>query len=102
MQNGAEIPNAPRHSAALWGRYEITPALGVALGANFQGRRFAAQDNLVKLPGYARVDGAILYRITEHLDLQVNIENLLGEHYIPSRTTTPTSLRAARPRCAAP
>ena len=45
------------------GRYDITPELGVALGATYQGRRFAAQDNLVELPGYARVDAAVYYRI---------------------------------------
>ena len=81
VQNGAEIPNAPRHSASLWGRYDITPDLGVALGATYQGRRFAAQDNLVRLPGYARLDAAIYYRISENLDVQVNVENLLDADY---------------------
>jgi catecholate siderophore receptor len=78
---GAEIPNAPRHSASLWGRYEITPDLGIALGAIWQGRRFAAQDNLVRLPGYARLDGAIYYRVNDNVDVQLNVENLLDTHY---------------------
>lgn len=78
---GAEIPNAPRHSASLWGRYEITPDLGIALGATWQGRRFAAQDNLVRLPGYARLDGAIYYRVNDNVDVQLNVENLLDTHY---------------------
>lgn len=81
VQGGAEIPNAPRHSASLWGRYDITPDFGVALGATWQGRRFAAQDNLVRLPGYARIDGAIYYRINGNFDVQLNVENLLDEHY---------------------
>ena len=81
VREGAEIPNAPRHSASLWGRYDLTPRLGVALGAIYQGRRFAAQDNLVRLPGYARLDGAAYYRIDEHLDVQLNVENLLDAHY---------------------
>jgi len=81
VRKGAEIPNAPRHSASLWGRYDITPDLGVALGATWQGGRFAAQDNLVRLPGYARVDAALYYRIDENFDVQLNVENLLDEHY---------------------
>jgi catecholate siderophore receptor len=78
---GAEIPNAPRHSASLWGRYALTQSLGIALGAAWQGRRFAAQDNLVRLPGYARLDAAVYYRINADLDLQLNVENLLDAHY---------------------
>jgi catecholate siderophore receptor len=81
VPEGAEIPNAPRHSASLWGRYEVTRKLGVALGATWQGRRFAAQDNLVRLPGYARLDAAVYYRINDNLDVQLNVENLLDEHY---------------------
>lgn len=81
VQEGAEIPNAPRHSASLWGRYEVTPDLGIALGATWQGPRFAAQDNLVRLPGYARLDGAVYYRINDNLDVQLNVENLLDNHY---------------------
>ena len=78
---GAEIPNAPRHSASLWGRYELTSKLGVAVGAAYQGRRFAAQDNLVRLPGYARVDGAIYYQVSDNADVQLNVENVLDEDY---------------------
>jgi catecholate siderophore receptor len=81
VREGAEIPNVPRHSASLWGRYDVTRKLGIALGAIYQGRRFAAQDNLVRLPGYARIDGAVFYRIDDNFDVQLNVENLLGEHY---------------------
>ncbi len=98
--DGAEIPNAPRHSASVWTRYNFTPALGVALGAVYQGSRFAAQDNLVRLPGYARVDAALYYRINENLDAQLNIENLLDEDYFiyahSNSNITPGSPTAAR------
>jgi catecholate siderophore receptor len=102
VQDGAEIPNAPRHSASLWGRYDVTPDLGIAIGATYQGRRFAAQDNLVRLPGYARVDVAIFYRINDNIDVQLNVENLLDKHYfIYANSNTnispggPTSARLA-------
>ena len=102
VQAGAEIPNAPRHSASLWARYDVAAGLGFALGAIVQGRRFAAQDNLVRLPGYARFDGAVYYRINENFDVQLNVENLLDEHYFVyahSNTNispgSPTSARIA-------
>lgn len=81
VRDGAEIPNAPRHSAALWARYDLSPQLGVALGATYLARRFAAQDNLVRLPAYARVDAAVFYRFSGGIDLQLNVENLLDEDY---------------------
>lgn len=102
VRDGAEIPNAPRHSASLWGRYDVTPSLGLALGGIYQGRRYAAQDNLVRLPGYARLDGAVYYRINENLDLQINVENLTNKRYYSfahSNTNitpaSPTSVRGA-------
>ncbi|HMG46148.1 MAG TPA: TonB-dependent siderophore receptor [Allosphingosinicella sp.] len=100
VPEGAEIPNAPRHSASLWGRYEVTPKLGIALGASYQGRRFAAQDNLVRLPGYARLDFAAYCRIDEHFDVQLNLENLLDKHYFVyangNTNITPGSPTSAR------
>jgi catecholate siderophore receptor len=81
VREGAEIPNVPRHSASLWGRFDATRKLGFALGAIYQGRRFAAQDNLVRLPAYTRVDAAAYYRISKALDVQLNVENPLGERY---------------------
>jgi catecholate siderophore receptor len=100
VPEGAEIPNAPRHSASLWGRYEVMPKLALALGAVYQGRRFAAQDNLVRLPGYARLDGAVYYRIDAHFDVQLNVENLLDAHYFvyanSNTNITPGSPTSAR------
>jgi catecholate siderophore receptor len=100
VRDGAEIPNAPRHSASLWGRYQVAPRLGFALGAVYQGGRFTAQDNLVRLPGYARLDAAAFYRISDHLDVQLNVENLLDRHYFTfansNTNITPGSPTSAR------
>jgi catecholate siderophore receptor len=97
---GAKIPNAPEHSGSLWLRYDATAKLGAALGAVYQGRRFAAQDNLVALPDYTRVDAALYVRLTPALDLQLNVENLLGARYFPyahsNNNITPGGPRAAR------
>lgn len=78
---GNRVPNVPKHAAALWTRFDPTESLGAAVGVIRQGRRFAATDNLVSMPGYTRVDGAIYYRLTPQLDLQLNVENIFNARY---------------------
>ena len=35
----------------------------------------------MKLPGYARVDGALLYKLPNGMVAQVNVENIFGADY---------------------
>jgi catecholate siderophore receptor len=42
---------------------------------------FAAIDNTVVLPGYARIDFAAFYTLTRKARLQLNWENLGNTHY---------------------
>jgi catecholate siderophore receptor len=78
---GAWLANLPKHNLSVWNRYEILDRLGVGLGVIHQTKRFAATDNLVTLPGFTRVDAAVFFDVTDSITAQVNIENLLGEHY---------------------
>ena len=47
-------------------------------------KSYATISNAVKLPGYARVDAALFYKLPRGLEAQVNLENLLGAHYFPT------------------
>jgi catecholate siderophore receptor len=47
-------------------------------------KSFATISNAVTLPGYARVDAALYYKLPHGLEAQVNVENLLGAHYFPT------------------
>ena len=47
-------------------------------------KSYASISNAVKLPGYARVDAALFYKLPNGLEAQLNAENLLGAHYFPS------------------
>jgi len=78
---GREVPLVPRHSVSLWNRYDLTKQVGVGLGLVARSKSYASISNLVKLPGYARVDGALFYRLPGGVEAQVNVENLLGERY---------------------
>ena len=42
------------------------------------------RNDAVKLPGYARVDGALYYALPGGMEAQVNVENLFGAHYFPT------------------
>ena len=81
---GREVPLVPRHSFSLWNRYDVTNRIGLGLGIIARSKSYAAISNAVKLPGYARVDAALFYKLPGGVDAQVNLENLLGAHYFPT------------------
>ena len=78
---GREVPLVPRHSFSLWNRYDLNRDVGVGLGLVARSKSYASLSNAVKLPGYARVDAALFYRLPRGIEAQVNVENLLGAHY---------------------
>jgi catecholate siderophore receptor len=81
---GREVPLVPRHSFSLWNRYEVTDAIGVGLGLIARSKSYASISNSVKLPGYARLDAALFYKLPVGIEAQLNVENVLGAHYFPS------------------
>lgn len=97
-----EVPLVPRHSFSLWTRYDVMRSLGLGLGVVARSKSYASISNLVELPGYARVDAAIFYEITDDIEAQVNVENLFGADYFPNAHSdnniapgAPTTVKAA-------
>lgn len=76
-----EVPLVPRHSFSLWSRYNVSRGFAVGLGAIARSKSYASIGNNVKLPGYARFDAALFYKVTKGVEAQVNVENLLGADY---------------------
>ena len=74
----------PKLQASLWSRYDFTKQLGAGLGVIARSKSFASIGNTVKLPGYARVDGALFYKITKDIEAQLNVENIFGADYFPT------------------
>jgi catecholate siderophore receptor len=81
---GQEVPLVPRHSLSVWTRYDVTDALGIGLGAIARSKSYASLSNLVKLPGYARVDAALFYKVARGVEAQLNVEHLFGTNYFPA------------------
>jgi catecholate siderophore receptor len=82
--SGREVPLVPRHSFSLWNRYDFTRRIGGGLGVIARSKSFATISNAVTLPGYARVDAAVYYKLAGGLETQINVENLLGARYFPT------------------
>ena len=97
---GREVPLVPHHSFSLWNRYDVTKQFGLGLGLIARSKSYASIGNQVKLPGYARVDGAIYYELPRGLEAQINLENILGAHYFPTsngdNNIAPGALRTVR------
>ena len=81
---GREVPLVPRHTFSLWNRYDVSNSLGLGLGIIARSKSFTSIGNAVKLPGYARVDGAAFYKLARGVEAQVNVENVFGADYFPT------------------
>jgi catecholate siderophore receptor len=78
---GAVVGQVPHHTFSLWNNYRVMPRVGAALGVLYRSDMFAAIDNIVTLPGYARADAAAFVTLSRELRVQVNVENLFNASY---------------------
>lgn len=81
---GRDVAQVPKHQLSLWTRYDFTSRLGAGVGLHHQSRSFASISNAVVLPAYTRVDAALYLRLTDGIEAQLNVENLLDETYFPT------------------
>lgn len=99
-REGARVALVPRHSFSLWNNYRLHRRWAAGLGFVRRSDMFAAIDNAVVLPGYARADAAIFFDVTERWRLQANAENLFGTRYYinadGNNNIAPGSPRAVR------
>ena len=86
----------------MWTRYDFTKQLGAGLGVIARSKSFASISNQVKLPGYARFDAALFYRITDDIEAQINVENIFNADYFATAHSdnniapgAPTNVKAA-------
>ena len=97
---GAVVAQVPRLTFALWNQVQVHPAVGAALGIVARTAMFAAIDDAVTLPGYARLDAAVFVTVVKDVRLQINVENLLDRTYYANADSntniSPGSPRAVR------
>jgi catecholate siderophore receptor len=84
---GRTLAQVPRHQFSAWGRYDITDRFGVAVGAVRQSQQFATISNLVRMPGFTRIDAALFFKLSDTVQVQLNVENLTDTDYFPNAHT---------------
>jgi len=77
---GNTLPNTPHHTANLWTTYSLTPHWQIGGGMVYQSTRYAANDNVVSVPGYVRWDAMAAYHAHSY-DVQFNVINLADKRY---------------------
>ena len=99
---GKQFQGAPKTSAALWNRYDFSPALGLGAGLVYVGSRFVDPANTLTLPSYTRWDLAAYGQVTKNVRWQVNLLNAFNNNYFESGNTVnnfypglPRTLRAS-------
>lgn len=109
LRDGAEVAQVPKHTVALWNRYDFTPTWGAGLGFTYKADMLAANELIatssapnpnVELPSYVRTDAAVYFNASKSVQLQLNVENLFDKEYYSSahnnNNITPGSPRAFR------
>ncbi len=91
---GKRLGHIPLHSANFWSNLRVTQRLGLGLGLTYAGDRFTANDNLVVMPSYLRVDAALFWR-TAHYDVALNLRNVTNRGYYETAHGTGTILPGA-------
>ena len=97
---GRVVPLTPEHTLSLWNNVRFSPRWGAGLGVVHQDNSFASVSNAVTLPAFTRFDAALFVALSDRVELQLNVENLLDETHWSSahndNNITPTSPRTAR------
>jgi catecholate siderophore receptor len=82
--DSVRLAQVPKHQASLWNRYDFNDAFAAGVGIIHQSSQFAAirtTASTTKLPAFTRVDAALYYDVSDALQLQLNVENLLDTTY---------------------
>ena len=80
---GSPIFNAPQNSVAVWTTYQLPHRVQIGGGLNYLGRRYAAISaaSYTSAPEYTVLDAMVKWQASDHLRLQVNVNNLTNDYY---------------------
>lgn len=78
---GKQIPQLAKHSASLWTTYQVMPQLTLGAGAFYSDKVYGNTTNTKWVPSYVRYDAMARYDIDEHVNVQLNVNNLTDKRY---------------------
>lgn len=106
--NGDELAFTPNFSATLWMTYDVTDEFTVGGGVQYVGDSWLGRPDDAfrvikngvpgKLPDYFLVNLMASYDLTDNVDLQFNIDNVLDEDYAVSTNWPGTRATLGAPR----
>jgi catecholate siderophore receptor len=94
---GKEVGQVPHNTFSLWNKYQFTSKLGAGIGLVYRSDMFAAVDNTLVLPAYAKADAAVFYNFNEHWRLQANLDNITNKRYFVNADSN-TNISPGSPR----
>ena len=78
---GRFAQTTPRNSGNLWLTYQLPKQFRIGFGGNARSKTFTSTNNLVTLPGYARLDASLSWRSEKHFEIAFNLKNILNREY---------------------
>ncbi|MBS1794267.1 MAG: TonB-dependent siderophore receptor [Acidobacteria bacterium] len=78
---GKIAPLTPRSSGNLWLTYGLPRGFRLGFGGYARSKSFTSANNLVTLPGYARLDASLAWRGEKHYEIALNLKNVLNRRY---------------------
>ncbi|MBV6303631.1 TonB-dependent siderophore receptor [Candidimonas humi] len=77
---GNAVANTPRNTLTLWTTYKVAPHWEIGGGPTYMSSRYAANNDVVKVPGYTRWDAMVAYHAAKY-DIRLNALNLTDKQY---------------------
>ncbi len=97
---GRRVGLVPQDSLSVWNKFGLADGWSVGLGAVYQSEVYTSTNNTVKLPAFARADGAVYYAFADgKTRLALNVENLFDKKYYPTAHND-NNISAGAPRTA--
>lgn len=82
---GRKLGLVPRDAFSIWNKFALGGGWSTGLGVVYQSESYTSTSNTVKLPAFARADGAIFYNFSDNKTrLALNVENLFDKKYYPT------------------
>ncbi|WOE70565.1 TonB-dependent receptor [Hydrogenimonas thermophila] len=78
---GNQLPRVPHHKVDLLANYKITPKFNVMAELYAQSKYYADETNLVRMPGYEKVNVRVDYKHMKNLEFFAKVDNIFDKQY---------------------
>ena len=98
---GQPLQNAPRHNLRLFSSYDLSSRLTVGGGLDYASSRVPSSTpdpngQRQSVPGFTTLSALVRYRLSPHVALQLNADNLANDHYYDGLDDNHVNIGAGR------